>query len=66
MLVIEADGGKLYRGTGPMRVELLPETPTAFFATDSDLRIEFLRDASGKVNEARVWQGGIERRAERR
>ena len=66
VLVIETDGGKLYRGTGPMRAELLPETPTTFFVTDTDLRIEFLRDASGKVTEARVWQGSIERRAVRR
>ena len=66
VLVIETDGGRLYRGTGPMRAELLPETPTTFFATDGDLRIEFLRDASGKVTEARVWQGSIERRAVRR
>ena len=66
VLIIEADGGKLYRGTGPMRAELLPETATTFFATDGDLRIEFLRDASGKVSDARVWQGSIERRAVRR
>lgn len=66
VLVIETDGGKLYRGGGPMRAELLPETPTTFFATDSDLRIEFVRDASGRVTEARVWQGSIERRAVRR
>ena len=46
--VIETDGGKLYRGSGPTRVELLPETPTTFFATDSDLRIEFVRDAAGR------------------
>jgi CubicO group peptidase (beta-lactamase class C family) len=66
VLVIEADGGKLYRGSGPMRAELLPETPTTFFATDGDMRIEFLRDASGNVMEARVWQGSMERRAVRR
>src|SRR4029453_6764973 len=46
VLTIEADGGKLFRGTGPMRSELLPEAPTTFFATDSDMRIEFVRGAS--------------------
>ncbi len=56
----------MYRVTNAMRAELLPETPTTFFATDSDLRIEFLRDPSGKVTEARVWQASIERRAVRR
>jgi hypothetical protein len=32
---------------------------------DSDFRIRFVRDASGRVNEARVWQGDVERRAVR-
>lgn len=66
VLVIEADGGKLYRAINAARTELLAETPTIFFATDSDLRIEFVRDASGRVIEARVWQGSIERRAVRK
>jgi CubicO group peptidase (beta-lactamase class C family) len=66
VLLIEADGGKLYRVINDVRAELVPETPATFFATDSDLRIEFVRDTSGKVIEARVWQGGNERRAVRR
>ena len=64
-LTIEADGGKLFRGTGPSRSELLPESAAIFFTTDSDMRIEFVRNASGKVTEARVWQGGLERKAVR-
>jgi CubicO group peptidase (beta-lactamase class C family) len=66
VLAIEADGGKLYRMVNDQRAELLPESPASFFATDSDLRIEFVRDPTGKVTEARVWQGGIERKAVRR
>jgi hypothetical protein len=65
-MLIETADGKLYRGSGPARVELLPESSTTFFAMDSDLRVEFVRDASGNVSEARVWQGGIERKATRR
>lgn len=65
VLTIEAEGEKLFRRTGPMSSELLPEGATIFFATDSDMRIEFVRGASGKVMEARVWQGGVERRAVR-
>ncbi|HET7694124.1 MAG TPA: serine hydrolase [Vicinamibacterales bacterium] len=66
VMVIETDGGKLYRGSGPSRVELLPESSATFFAMDSDMRVEFIRDPNGKVTEARVWQGGIERKATRR
>ena len=66
VMVIETEGGKLYRGSGPARAELLPESPATFFAMDGDMRIEFVRDANGKVTEARVWQGGIERKATRR
>jgi hypothetical protein len=65
VLTIEADGGKLFSGTGPMRSELLPEAAASFFAIDSDVRIEFVRGPSGKVTEARVWQGSIERKAVR-
>jgi CubicO group peptidase (beta-lactamase class C family) len=65
VVTIEAEGGKLFRGSGPMRAELLPEAAAIFFATDSDMRIEFVRGASGKVTEARVWQGSTERRAVR-
>jgi CubicO group peptidase (beta-lactamase class C family) len=66
VMVIDTDGGKLYRGSGPGRVELLPESPATFFAMDGDMRIEFVRDANGRISEARVWQGGIERKATRR
>jgi hypothetical protein len=44
----------------------MPENATTFFAMDSDFRIEFIRDASGRVTDARVWLGGVERRAVRR
>lgn len=66
VLQIVVDGDRLFRGTGPGRSELLPENATTFFATDGDFRIEFVRDAAGKVTEARVWQGATERRAPRR
>jgi CubicO group peptidase (beta-lactamase class C family) len=65
VLRIETDGQRLFRlGAGP-RSELLPENATTFFALDSDFRIQFVRDGSGRVTEARVWQGTLERRAVR-
>jgi CubicO group peptidase (beta-lactamase class C family) len=66
VIQIVVDGDRLFRGTGPARSELMPENATTFFAMDSDFRIEFVRDGSGKVTEAKVSQGGTERRAERR
>jgi CubicO group peptidase (beta-lactamase class C family) len=63
ILSVETNGGKLFADAGGDRLELLPESATAFFAMTSDVRIEFVRDASGKVTEARVSQRGLERRA---
>ena len=65
VLRIEAADGRLFLRTGPRRSELVPEDPSTFFTLDSDLRIRFVRDPSGRVNEARVWQGDVERRAVR-
>ena len=69
VLHIIADGDRLFRSTGArpdQRAELLPESADTFFATDADLRIQFVRDASGRITEARVIQGTQERRAARR
>ena len=65
ILSVETDGGKLIADAGGTRLELLPESATAFFALSADVRIEFVRDTSGKVTEARVWQGNAEQRARR-
>jgi CubicO group peptidase (beta-lactamase class C family) len=65
VVLIETVGGKLFADADGNRLELLPESATAFFALTSDVRIEFVRDASGKVSEARVSQGGVERVARR-
>lgn len=65
VLTIETDGGKLFGRSGPARFELWPEAASTFFATENDARIEFVRGPSGKITEARVWQGGIERKAAR-
>lgn len=65
VLRIEIDGGKLFLGTGPQRSELLPEDATTFFVMDSDFRIQFVREPSGRVNDGRVWQGNVERRVVR-
>jgi hypothetical protein len=65
VLRIETDGQRLFRvGVGP-RGALRTEDATTFFALDSDFRIRFVRDASGRVTGARIWQGALERMATR-
>ena len=65
VMVIAVEGDKLVLVRGSQRTELLPESADTFFSTDSDLRLQFVRDAAGAVTEARVWQGGVERKATR-
>jgi CubicO group peptidase (beta-lactamase class C family) len=62
---VETEGDRLFGVTGDLRSELLPETADTFFSVDSDVRVQFVRDPGGKVNAARVWQGGVERKASR-
>ncbi len=65
ILRVEVEGASLYTVAGDVRSELLPETPDTFFSVDTDVRIQFVRDGSGRVSEARVWQEGVERKAVR-
>jgi Beta-lactamase/Domain of unknown function (DUF3471) len=65
MFRIEVQGDRLFGLLGSLRSELLPESADTFFSTDSDVRIQFVRGPSGAVTEARVWQGGVERKATR-
>ncbi len=67
-LLIIAEGKELFLSTGPgptQRSELLPELADTFFALIADLRIRFVRGPDLRVTEARIWQGGEERRAPR-
>jgi CubicO group peptidase (beta-lactamase class C family) len=65
ILRIESEGDRLFAIAGDLRSELLPESADTFFSVDTDMRIQFVRDASGRVTEARIWQGGVERRGTR-
>jgi CubicO group peptidase (beta-lactamase class C family) len=65
ILRIELYGERLFEGAGEIKSELLPESADTFFSVDSDVRIQFVRDGSGRVTGARIWQGGVERKAVR-
>ena len=65
VLRIEVEGERLFAALGQLRSELLPETSDIFFSADTDVRMQFVRDASGNATEIRVWQAGVERKAVR-
>ena len=65
VLRVEVEGQKLFGALYDRRTELLPESADTFFSTDIDVRLQFVRNASGQVSEIRIWQGGVERKAVR-
>jgi len=65
VLRIEVEGERLFGSTGQLKTELLPENADTFFSADTDVRVQFVRDAAGQVTEIRIWQGGVERKAVR-
>lgn len=65
VLRIDTEADRLYGATGALKTELLPENADTFFSGDADVRVQFVRDAAGQVTEARIWQGGVERKAVR-
>ena len=65
ILKIELEGPQLFGSVGTIRSELLPESTDTFFSVDTDLRVQFVREFSGRVTGARIWQGGVERKAVR-
>jgi CubicO group peptidase (beta-lactamase class C family) len=65
ILRIEVEANRLVGAAAEIRSELLPESAETFFSADTDVRIQFVRDGSGRVTSARVWQGGVERKAVR-
>ena len=65
VLRIEVEGERLFAALGSLRSELLPENPDTFFSAETDVRLQFVRDGSGRVSTIRIWQGGVERQAKR-
>ena len=58
-LTITREGTKLMaQGTGQPKFELFPESPTAFFAKEVEVRIEFVTGEDGKATSMFLNQGG--------
>lgn len=65
-LTITREGERfMTQATGQGKLEIFPESETKFFARAIDAQIAFVKDASGKVSEIILFQGGGEIRAKR-
>jgi CubicO group peptidase (beta-lactamase class C family) len=64
-IVIVVDGNRLAMGGGPQKTALLAESETSFYLEGTNLRVEFVRDASGAVTEMVMHQGTRQERARR-
>jgi hypothetical protein len=64
-IAITTSGGQLHNGTPPPSTLLLAESETVFYAQGSNMRVEFIRDASGAVTEMVLQAGTRQDRARR-
>ena len=65
-MTVRREGDHFFtRVTGQQDVEVFPESPTKFFLKVVDAQISFDTDASGKVTELVLHQGGREQHAKR-
>jgi hypothetical protein len=58
VIEITVEGNRLYRGTGRMRSELMPENATTFFAMDSDFASSSCAIRPGRSAKRRCAGGG--------
>jgi CubicO group peptidase (beta-lactamase class C family) len=65
-ITIAVDGNQLAMVAGGNKTPLLAESETSFYLANTDLRVEFIRDATGAVIEMVLQQGTIQDRARRR
>ena len=65
-VTIAVDGNQLAMVSGANKTPLLAESETSFYISNTNLRVEFIRDATGAVTEMVVQQGTHQERARRR
>jgi CubicO group peptidase (beta-lactamase class C family) len=65
-VTIAVDGNQLAMVSGANKTPLLAESETSFYLANTNLRVEFIRDAAGAVTEMVVHQGTRQERARRR
>ena len=58
-IAVTKEGGSLFtQATGQQKVQIYPESETVFFLKVTEAQIEFVKDASGKVDRLILHQGG--------
>jgi CubicO group peptidase (beta-lactamase class C family) len=65
-ITIAVDGTQLAMVSGANKTPLLAESETSFYISNTNLRVEFIRDATGAVTEMVLQQGTRQDRARRR
>jgi len=53
------------QATGQQKITIYPESQTKFFDTFIDAKLEFIKDASGKVVSAILYQNGQQHEAKK-
>jgi CubicO group peptidase (beta-lactamase class C family) len=65
-MVVTLEGDQLFtQATGQRKAPIYAETETIFFPTVVEAKIEFVRDAAGKVTQLVLHQGGRDMKAAR-
>jgi CubicO group peptidase (beta-lactamase class C family) len=65
-ITIAVEGNQLAMVSGANKTPLVAESETSFYLANTNLRVEFIRDATGAVTEMVVHQGTRQERARRR
>jgi CubicO group peptidase (beta-lactamase class C family) len=65
-ITIAVDGNQLAMVSGANKTPLLAESETSFYISNTNLRVEFILDATGAATEMVVQQGTHQERARRR
>jgi hypothetical protein len=66
VITVTREGDKLMtQATNQPKLEVFPESETKFFLRVVDAQIVFIKDASGKVTDLELHQGGIRQLAKK-
>ena len=65
LTITKENGGLVTQATGQQKINIYAEDQTKFFAVAIDAKLEFIKDAAGKVVSVILYQNGGQREAKR-